>query len=559
MIASKKVFRKWRIIRERGSSLLESKRTEIVHVEFTSRCNLKCVFCPVSQPGYKSFDMDPETLNSISNNLKTRFPETVVVNGHGETTIYPRWNQYCNSMLNADLPLHIISNFAKKFSAAEIDTLSMFQSVDISCDSHDPELFRNLRRGADLQTICANVRQLQEARARSGRKTPWLSFSCVVSDRNVLQLPEYVAFGKDLGINQFTFCNLTKHPDVEGAVNARHITEMEPLLLPLVRKSLEDSFCFLKEAHIEFFMQSGLLDSLEEKMRNTAEVKPAPPSPPSGPDASPIGVASRADVPSPENKPKQLRGEWRYSSSRPQNSTRDCLDPWNFILFHANGEVRPCCWQHPVLTLGKRQSVADAFNCSQVKKLRHQLLSGDLSQKCLHCPSRGWTTRAALQKKVKKYLYPWLRWPFFPAAKIPDMPQAMDSKILYSDGWFPEEQDDAAANPERRHFRWISRQAHCTVTNPRRQALLVIRGFVHPVVLNEQKVKVSIGGVLLDEFFPRSEKFVIEYEISPERWGESLIVPVVLEIAKTFVPKQSISGSDDERILGIKIFQLQLL
>lgn len=554
----RRILRKWRIFRARGRGPLESRRTEIAHIEFTSRCNLKCVFCPVSQPGYKSFDMDPEILNRISNTLKTRYPETVVVNGHGETTIYPRWNQYCDSMLDADMPLHIISNFSKKLSDDEIATLSRFQSVEISCDSHDPALFGSLRRGADLRTVCANLSRLQEARARSDRAAPSISFSCVVSDRNVLQLPEYVAFGKELGINQFTFCNLTKHPDVEGAVNARHITEMEPLLLPQARRAFEDSFRYLKKSNIQYFLQSGLLDSLEEKMKTAVASESVPPAPSLRPDASTIRGANGNDVPSPENRAKPLRGEWRYSSARPESSTRDCIDPWNFILFHANGEVRPCCWQNPVLTLGKRQPVANAFNCTQVKKLRHQLLKGELSGKCLHCPSRGWTTPAALQKKVEKYLSPWLRWPSFQAATIPDMPQAMDSQIIYGDGWFPEERDEAAVNPERRRFRWISRQAHCVAINPRRRALLVIRGFVHPLVLDEQRVMVRIGGGLLDEFFPRSEKFVIEYDIPAERWGESHRVSIVLENAQAFTPAHCIPGSDDQRILGIKVFQLQL-
>ncbi len=533
----KKIFRKWRIVRERGSSLLESRRTEIVHIEFTSHCNLKCVFCPVSQPGYKSFDMDPETLTGILDILKMRRPGTVVVNGHGETTIYPHWNRYCNSMLDAGMPLHIISNFAKELSVDEIDTLARFQSVEISCDSHDPEVFRSLRRGADLQTLCSNVRQLEAARARRGGSAPSISFSCVVSDRNVLHLPEYVAFGRDLGVNHFTFCNLTKHPDVEGVVNARHITEMELALLSRVQKSLDDSFRFLRKSRIKFFVQQGLLDSLKEKMQS---------------------AAAGADFPPPGNEAASPPGTKRYSSTRPGGQTRDCLDPWSFVLFHANGEVSPCCWQYPVLTLGKRQPVADAFNCMQVKKLRHQLLGGDLSEKCLQCPSRGWTTRAAFQKKVMKYLYPGLHWPFSPAPALPNLPPAAVSVVQHGEGWFPEEQEDGLPDPERRRWRWISRQAHATVRNPRRRVRLVIRGFVHPAALMGQKISVHIGEALLDEFSPRSVEFNIEYEIPAELWGEMETAPIVLETARTFIPSQSVAGSGDDRVLGIQIHQLQL-
>jgi len=517
------------------------------------------VFCPVSQPNYRSFDLDPELLTNIVNNLPDRFPETVVVNGHGETTVYPHWNEYCNSLLDAGLPLHIISNFAKKLSAQEIETLSRFQSVQVSCDSHDPDLFCKLRRGADLNTLRVNIEKIQAARVCRGRKTPSLSFSCVVSDRNVLQLPEYVVFGKNLGIDQFTFCNLTKHPDLVGTLNCRHITEMEFNLLPSVREAFTNCLALLKKDRINYYVQPGLFDSLEEKMRSGDLGQKEPSAPSTMLNVRPLSPPQTAEnLSSGKRPPKQLTSEWRYSSSRPESSTRDCLDPWNFILFHANSEVRPCCWQNPVLTLGKRQSITDAFNCLQVKKLRYQLLSGDLPGKCLHCPSRGWTTRADLLKKVKKYLYPALLQPSFWRRSIPEMPKPIDVNVLYNQGWYPEEHDEAAINPDRRHYRWISQQAHCTMQNPRCQAVLFIRGFVHPEILQEQKLKIYIGSEMLDEFFPLSEKFVIEYAVPPENWGDTNTVSIVLESTKAFVPKQTLPGNNDDRDLALKIYQLQL-
>ena len=136
-----------------GSSLLESPWTKIAHIEFTSRCNLRCVFCYASQPGYKGIDLDVETIEDTIESLKTRNVKVVTVSGHGETTLYKNWHCYCSNMLDAGMTLHIISNFAKELSHEELKTLLRFKSIEISCDTSNPVLFKELRRGADLKTI----------------------------------------------------------------------------------------------------------------------------------------------------------------------------------------------------------------------------------------------------------------------------------------------------------------------------------------------------------------------------------------------------------------------
>jgi|GEM_PF-1009638 len=556
-----KIARKWRIFIESGGSLLESRHTKIVHIEFTSRCNLKCIYCPVSQPEYKASDMEPDRLVRITNVLKTRHCRIIVVSGHGETTIYPRWTQYCDDMLDAGMSLHIISNFSKKLSNNEIRTLARFESVEISCDSHDPEVFRSLRRGADLQIICTNVRQLEAASDYRGRMAPLISFSCVISDRNVLQLPEYVAFGKNLGINRFAFCNLTKYADVDDVINAKHITEMEPQLFPRIKKSLDDTFQFLKKSHIEFSVQQGLIDSFVEKMHSVTAGHSALPIASllnsSQVDSVAIGTNRVNALPSKSESVPSLY-EKRYSSLRPGDMTRDCLDPWSFILFHANGQVRPCCWQNPIMMLGKHQSAAIVFNSLPIQKLRRQLLNGDLQEKCLYCPSRSWTTRVAFLKKVKKHLYPGRYWLSFFAAKIPELPMSEISDIEFGKGWYPEEQDYKISDPEQRSWRWISQKAICLVRNPKHQSRLVIRGHVHPIVIAEQKLSVYIGETLMDEFSLHVSQFYIEYEFPSERWGEEETVPIILEARRTFVPSQCIPGSNDNRELGIQIHHCEI-
>ena len=115
--------------------MLKSGDTDVAHIEFTSRCNLRCVFCAASQPHYEGVDLSRDMLELVVEDLKRRKIKLVCVSGHGETTIYKDWHLYCNELIESGRLLHIISNFAKPLSSDELETLSRFHSVEISCDT----------------------------------------------------------------------------------------------------------------------------------------------------------------------------------------------------------------------------------------------------------------------------------------------------------------------------------------------------------------------------------------------------------------------------------------
>ena len=366
----------------KNSGLVESTRTEIGHIEFTSRCNLKCVYCASSQPRYDgNSDLDPETIDHIIKSLKKRNIQTICVSGHGETTIYKDWHLYCDKLLDSRIKLNIISNFAKDLSHEETKTLSRFNHIEVSCDTADPKLFRKLRRGGDLKTLCLNMAKVLAVAIEEGRKPPIFSWSCVVTDRNVFNLMEYTSLGIAMGVTLFNFCNLTKYPDIDGALSVRHIASMSGDSLRKAFASLTNVFDFLHRSRIRYFCQSGLIDVLKEKLGSTNS------------------IVRSDDYDSKVNVVK------RYSSSKQDGQTRDCLDPWKFVLVKANKKIFPCCWYYePIGTLDNGHILEEALNGYEVKTLRDSLMNGDLSQYCYDCPSRGWTTTRGLRKKVQIYL-----------------------------------------------------------------------------------------------------------------------------------------------------------
>jgi hypothetical protein len=135
--------------------------------------------------------------------------------------------------------------------------------------------------------------------------------------------------------------------------------------------------------------------------------------------------------------------------------------------------------------------------------------------------------------------------------KLKFLPTPADTpKISYEDGLY-----DLEINPETslKRWRWTAKEARCKIDNPRRDALLFIKGGVNLGVLNNQKVIFKVNDSILDEFIPKESKFEKSYRIKKEILGEEDKFYLVISTDKTFIPKQVILRSEDERELGVQI------
>jgi hypothetical protein len=68
-----------------------------------------------------------------------------------------------------------------------------------------------------------------------------------------------------------------------------------------------------------------------------------------------------------------------------RGQTRDCLDPWNFALFRADGRVHPCCAHSPIGDLRQNLPADAVLNGPAVKALRQRILTGALDPECSSC------------------------------------------------------------------------------------------------------------------------------------------------------------------------------
>ena len=229
---------------------------------------------------------------------------------------------------------------------------------------------------------------------------------------------------------------------------------------------------------------------------------------------------------------------------------------WNNVIDILRRRRNPCCWHQPVYSLGKGQALADVFNNTRLKELRQSLLTGILSADCMNCPSRGWTSIDNLQKKVWHYLNPGINKFLFP--KIPGIKTDIlkDFQVVYEQGWYEPETDPTIKDPDWQNWRWTAKKAACQLENPKRLALLIIRGSVDKNILETQTVWIKINDTILDEFIPGTAKFFKEYLISPGMMGEDEKISLIIETDNVFLPSRVNPGITDNRELGIQIYHL---
>ena len=129
-------------------------------------------------------------------------------------------------------------------------------------------------------------------------------------------------------------------------------------------------------------------------------------------------------------------------------------------------------------------------------------------------------------------------------------------EIVYDEGWHQSETDFNSKVPEIGEWRWTSGKAVCIIENPKKEAILKLRGRISEINLEGQKIRFLINDNLLEEFSPEGERFEKNYIIPVEKLGSNDEIRLIIEVDKTFVPGKIDKTISDDRELGIQIFSI---
>lgn len=346
-----------------------------VQLELTRDCNLRCTYCAVSQPTYQPISMKETDLGRIVEELQVNGVRHVQMNGHGETTLFPKWVDTAETLLKSGFELSMTTNMARELTDAEVDSFSRFSFVETSLDSTDRVQNRDIRRKADVRTIYSNMLRIKACAMARGDQCPRLGFSIVVYDKNVEGLEKLIGMGLALGVSHFQFCNLVRYDDIDGVESVQPLSVLRGEKLANAKRSLASVKNILDRAKVEYEFGDGMLSVLDlmSEDGNMEDI------------GRMVGTKTRLFVtPGP-------------------GQTRDCLDPWSFAQVRANGEVSVCCFSPAVGRISPGTSLRSILDGDDAESFRDGLLGGEMRIECKNCWMRPLTTPELLKAKVDRH------------------------------------------------------------------------------------------------------------------------------------------------------------
>lgn len=184
-----------------------------LYIEPTNWCNIDCRTCMRNNWDVETGFMNAATFERILDGLKALpSPPTVMFSGIGEPLSHGRIATMIAAVKALGCRTEMITNGtlltekrSRELIAAGLDLLW------VSIDGARPESYADVRLGAELPNVLANLKRFRRLRRPSHRPVPQIGIAFVAMKRNIGDLPELLEMGRGLGVMYFHVSNLLPH------------------------------------------------------------------------------------------------------------------------------------------------------------------------------------------------------------------------------------------------------------------------------------------------------------------------------------------------------------
>ena len=181
-----------------------------VYIEPTAACNLTCVTCFRNCWDQANGRMSDETFEAILAGLKALDPiPSVYFGGIGEPLFHPKTVEWVARIKQLGVRVELISNgttLTEKKSRQLVD--AGLDMLWISLDGATPETYADVRLGAELPQVIANIRRIAKMRRGGHFPQPEIGIAFLAMQRNSADLPKVIRLGISLGAKHFSVSNL---------------------------------------------------------------------------------------------------------------------------------------------------------------------------------------------------------------------------------------------------------------------------------------------------------------------------------------------------------------
>jgi radical SAM protein with 4Fe4S-binding SPASM domain len=172
-----------------------------VQIEPSSRCNLRCTYCPVGSEAGPTGHMDPAVFRKVVDEVQ-RHAILLVMWGWGEPFICPSIYEMIAYAHAKGIRLVSSTNghvFAAPEHAAGV-VRSGLDALIVSLSGTTQEAYQRFR-GGRLETALEGTRAIVAEKRRQRSRTPHVQLGFIVTDYSEAQIPGLQAMARELGVD----------------------------------------------------------------------------------------------------------------------------------------------------------------------------------------------------------------------------------------------------------------------------------------------------------------------------------------------------------------------
>ncbi len=366
-------------------------------IETTTQCNLRCKQCAHVIHKYDFADMELATFHK----LRPLFPHAkeIALYGHGETFLHPQFFKMLAEVKQHPAFVYITTNgtlvtqkVAEKLVELQLDRLAF------SLDAATPELFNDIRRGADLDKILDNIRFVNAFKKRAGRDDkPVLSMMYCAMKSNIQELPKLVRLADDLNMTHgVAVMNIYEYDEeMVGESLLRYPELAEPYLNEANRLAVQlavplggvnNVFEGVKIRPVHLTMRERIFRTYREFKRSFDR---------QGLFKLKLSrlVQRLKNGTQPQTIGEKILPNGEKTNTSPAHKmirVKKCRDPWEFLFLDVHGNIRVCCTSHRIMGNVNDTDIITIWNSPEYQKFRAKMLSPDIPEECTTCLRKEW-------------------------------------------------------------------------------------------------------------------------------------------------------------------------
>jgi MoaA/NifB/PqqE/SkfB family radical SAM enzyme len=366
-------------------------RPDLLSINITARCNLRCAMCMQPRTGADGGDsptlrrggaeLTPDQWRRVVDQAASARP--VFYFTGGEPLLYKGLDQILRHIQSRGLMAAIVTNGTTLSTHAESLVAAGVQNVTVSLDG--PEEVHDRIRGVagTFRRAIEGIRALQEARRRTGTDVPSIKVNCVITRHSIPTLANMVGIVRDLGVDELNL----QHPMFDSVGNVELHNRVFPKAVDcrLEAVGTEENGNAPAQSSVLSPQSSPLIPPASKGLGEFYDEQLAPEEYEhlEGTLLALFGKGG-GGPPRIEFFPPVRRKDWRgYYLDLSYPFRRRCAMPWTTMRLLADGTFEPCL--HYVIGNVAEAPLWDLWNCARMRDFRRGIVRSGLFPACVRC------------------------------------------------------------------------------------------------------------------------------------------------------------------------------